>query len=174
MVAYVCSFDRHFQRVITILEKDSKGFIWVKLCKNYFGLETNICICFIYTPKESVYFKNVDFDHFDVLESNIRKYFFYGRVAVIGDLNARCGSANDFPGDNSDLQNYIHNLEGLNNYVPDTLNIRKSVKQTCNSSGLKLIEVYKKIRFTHFKWQNWPREGFALIYLSVYSGQEYN
>ena len=38
------------------------------------------------------------------------------------------------------MHNYIHNLEGLNDYVPDSLNVRKSTDQTCNQSGLKLVE----------------------------------
>ena len=51
----ICLFIRQaLSKGITILEKGSRGFIWVKLCKNYFGLDSDICICFSYIPQKNL------------------------------------------------------------------------------------------------------------------------
>ena len=62
---------------------------------------------FIIPPKESIY---VETDHFKLLECNIRKYSAQGKVAIIGDLNARCSSENDFSVNDYDLDRYLHNF----------------------------------------------------------------
>ncbi|MEW8544153.1 MAG: hypothetical protein AB2693_11520, partial [Candidatus Thiodiazotropha sp.] len=93
----VCLFIRNgIKQGIEPLETDKAGFIWVKLCKTYFSLNDDICICFTYIPpKESKYYKMQDTDYFEILEAGIRKFSNLGKVSVIGDLNARTGSKSD-------------------------------------------------------------------------------
>ena len=43
----------------------------------------------------SIYYKNVDINSFDVFERDIRHYSDFGKIAVVGDLNARTGLSND-------------------------------------------------------------------------------
>ena len=71
-------------------------FLWVKLCKSFFGFQDDVFVCFCYIPpKDSVYFKNVDINFFDMLERDIRHYSDSGKIIVVGDMNARTGLSND-------------------------------------------------------------------------------
>ena len=57
------------------------GFLFVKLFKKYFGFPDDIFVCFCYIPpKGSVYYKSVDINLFDVLESDIRHYSDFGLI----------------------------------------------------------------------------------------------
>lgn len=68
----------------------------MKICKQYFGFTSDLYTYFCNIPtKESVYFKNVDVDLYDLLESGIRKYADLGKIAVLGDLNAHTGVLDD-------------------------------------------------------------------------------
>ena len=92
-----------------MVDTNPAGFLWVKLCKKYFNFENDMFICFRYIPpKDSVYFKNVDTNLFDILEIDIRHYADFGKVAVIGDLNARTGLSSD----------QFENCENLDRYIP--------------------------------------------------------
>ena len=100
---------------VTVVEKLSEGFLWVKLEQKFFSIHDDLYICFCYIPpKDSIYFKNVDFDLFDLLERKIRHYSDFGRVAVIGDLNARTASLYDEPVSCEGIERYIESLSGLN------------------------------------------------------------
>ena len=58
----------------------------------FFKLSEDLCICFAYIPpQESVYFKMHEIGYFELLEAGIRKYSAFGKVGIVGDLNARCG-----------------------------------------------------------------------------------
>lgn len=37
---------------VQILETNDSGFIWVKLCKDFFCLTEDLCICFTYIPPQ--------------------------------------------------------------------------------------------------------------------------
>ena len=66
--------------------------IWVRLCKNFFHLESGICVCFAYIPpQDSAYYKLHNVGYFELLEKGVRKYSSFGKISIVGDLNARCG-----------------------------------------------------------------------------------
>ena len=80
---------------IEVLEKHESGFIWVKLCKHFFNLSSDICICFVYIPpSNSVYFNLQEVGYFELLEQHYHKYSQIGNVSIIGDLNSRCLAKN--------------------------------------------------------------------------------
>ena len=68
--------------------------------KNYFKLYDTLYTCFVYIPpSESVYFKAHETDVFKQLEAHImtiQKHSTLGKVPIVGDLNARTGSFDDF------------------------------------------------------------------------------
>ena len=100
---------------IQIIERNSSGLLWVKMSKQYFGLSYDLYACFCYIPvpqKESVYFKTVDIDFYDVLENGIRKYADLGKTAVLGDLNARTGVLDHKVALCEGLDKYIHCMDG--------------------------------------------------------------
>ena len=85
-----------FKKVILPgLEKQqsaNKQFIWIKMKKDFFKLETDIFICCAYIPpRDSNYFVEGDNDLLDILETDIEKYSNFGQIIVIGDLNGRLG-----------------------------------------------------------------------------------
>ena len=85
-----------FKKVILPgLEKQqsaNKHFIWVKMKKDFFKLETDIFICCAYIPpRDSNYFVEGDNDLLDILETDIEKYSNFEQIIVIGDLNSRLG-----------------------------------------------------------------------------------
>ena len=93
----VCLFIReNISKGVHILETNNDDFIWIKLCKNFFSLTDDVCLCFAYIPPhDSVYFKSHEYGFFETLESGIRKYAVLGKIGIIGDLNARYGNRSD-------------------------------------------------------------------------------
>ena len=67
----------------TIVETDSRGFIWAKFAKNYFKIDDTIYMRFAYIPpSDSVYFKAHERDFFEQLEAHIMKYSTLGKVSI--------------------------------------------------------------------------------------------
>ncbi|MEW8547168.1 MAG: endonuclease/exonuclease/phosphatase family protein, partial [Candidatus Thiodiazotropha sp.] len=143
----ICLFVREsLSKGIEVIETDPAGFIWVKFCKDFFSLTFDLYNCFCYIPpKESIYFKNVDIDLYDVLENGIRKYSDLGKIAVYGDLNARTGVLDDRVISGHGLDKYIHCLEGAEFAEDSVGNIgrRFSLDMKTDSSGLRLIQLCK-------------------------------
>lgn len=142
----VCLFVREaLFKGVEILDKDPDGFIWLKLNKTFFSLEFDICICFAYIPpSESVYFKSHDIGFFEKLEQNVRLYSDVGKIAIVGDLNARTGVRNDFTDSPNMFDMYIDVIDGQDHANTDhILGNRTSEDSVCNSSGLKLLELCK-------------------------------
>ena len=115
----VCLFvHENVSKGVSILETNNDGFIWVKLCKDFFSLADDICLCFAYIPpNDSVYFKSHETGFFESLEAGIRQYASLGKIGIIGDLNARCANRPDFIQNSRDFENYIHVIDA--NDVPN-------------------------------------------------------
>lgn len=129
---------------IHILEKDQNGFIWIKLYKDYFSMEFDICFCFAYIPpSESVYFKSHEIRFYEQLEISIRKYSQFGKICLMGDLNARTGKRDDFIESVDLYDKYIHTIDSETNECLFKLDSRESEDNICNSLGLKLLDVCK-------------------------------
>lgn len=82
---------------IKFLTHSNDDYIWIKLCKTYFGLECDLYLCYAYIPPaNSEFYKNRQDDTWDYIENDIAKYSHLGSVILCGDLNARTGRKNDF------------------------------------------------------------------------------
>lgn len=143
----VCLFVRNsISDGIEVVHKDSSGFLWVKLRKLFFGLESDMFVCFCYIPpKDSIYFKNVDINLFDVLERDIRFYSDFGKIIVVGDLNARTGLSDDHFIGCENIDKYIHCLEGADLFDENEISVgrRFSLDTKIDSSGIKLLQICK-------------------------------
>ena len=154
----ICLFVRHtctFCTGVEIIERQTSGFLWVKLCKTFFGFQDDIFVCFCYIPpKNSVYYQNVDVNLFDVLERNIRHYSDYGKIMVIGDLNARTGLSSDHSESCNCVIDYVicspslfkivhsfcvHDISVFSDHAPLQLIIRSNVN-TVISQGSEVVK----------------------------------
>ena len=73
---------------VTLLSKRSNqngDVIWLRLKKQFFGLEEDILLAYCYIPP------NAKQDTYDSLEEEISKYISKGLVTILGDLNSRIG-----------------------------------------------------------------------------------
>ena len=102
-------------------------------------------ICFTYIPpSNSLYYTSHEVGFFELLEQDVRYYQQYGKIAIMGDLNARCG----------DRLDYLHDIYACNDFVQflDTndhddehllIDIPHgfSIDKTVNCSGNKLLDL---------------------------------
>ena len=76
--------------------KSSRNFIWLKLSKHAFNFDFDIFLCLLYIPPRV---KSVCPENDEILENLktcIQDYSKKGELILMGDLNARTGSINDF------------------------------------------------------------------------------
>ena len=141
----VCLFIRdNVKPGISILEVDRSGFIWANIDKDFFNLDSNICICFAYIPpSDSLYFKSNDVGFLEKLEADIRKYSDVGKVILMGDLNARTASRNDFDPQSDSFEHYIPSIDTYLDECSIDIDERFSEDTVVNSSGLKLLDICK-------------------------------
>ena len=140
----VCLFIKNeLVKGVQVLEKDRYGSIWVKLCKEFFGLDTDICVCFLYIPpQQSVYYRSHDIGFFEKVESDIRKYSTFGNILVSGDLNARCGQKTDFTEHSERYSNFVSTVDNMNEAEQGVYREQRvSMDNICNASGVKLIDL---------------------------------
>jgi hypothetical protein len=88
-----------------------------------------------------VYYALPEVSFFDTIEQFVRKYVELGSVLIMGDLNARCGEANDFL-NVTDFEKYI-NVISNGDSCEHSFNLpnRFTMDQTVNTSGKKLLEL---------------------------------
>ena len=113
-----------------------ENFLWVKLDKHFFNIDQTIFLCAIYIPPWGSPYYNSDI--FTDLEKDITKFSAEGLIMLIGDLNARTGSALDFV--NSD--HCIH-VPGINLPQKHNLRRRKNYDSQINEHGKSLLEICK-------------------------------
>jgi len=137
----VCLFWKNsITNGISIQQTDSNGIIWIKCCKNYFSLEHDIYVCFLYIPPaNSNYYIMHDIGFFEQLDLDVRKYSDLGFVSVIGDLNARCGQKSDILNNVNEYSRYIDAVD------PDQIQFdlphRFSLDDTVNTHGNRLFDL---------------------------------
>ena len=74
---------------IKILQVTNSEFMWVKLDKQFFNMESDLYIAVVYVSPPSSPFTARREDIFELLESDISKYSKLGRCLLAGDFNAR-------------------------------------------------------------------------------------
>jgi exonuclease III len=90
-------YKKELKEGIQFLTHKNDDYVWKKLSKSYFGLDSDYYVCLAYIPPEnSRYYKDRNQDTLEYIESDIVKYSNMGHVMLIGDLNARTGIENDY------------------------------------------------------------------------------
>jgi len=134
----------HLQQGITTLDDTNHDYLWYKLDKNFFNLEKPLYICVAYIPHEhSLYIAQRDQDTMDGIEVDIGNYSRYGYILLLGDLNARSGTLNDFV--DADCDTNVHN--DVKTYMFDS-NVGKRCNQDniTNERGTRLAELCVQCR----------------------------
>ena len=102
--------------------------IWLKLDKNFFGLDENIILCYLYIVPDAKK------ECFDILTDELDKYQSKGLITILGDVNSRIGTrvikhfSVEVNGEQPDIQSL---------YVP----LRKNKDKIINSNGRKLCNI---------------------------------
>ena len=83
--------------------------IWIRLKKEFFNLERDIFLCFVYAPPESsTYAKNLDYDILEKLELEISTHSSMGNIIIAGDFNAKTGTECDYVSDIDDQHSPVN------------------------------------------------------------------
>ena len=75
-------------RGVSLLSKRNNAYsdvIWLRLRKDFFGLEADIILCYCYIVPEAKQ------ETYDILNDEIIKYSLKGTITLLGDLNSRIG-----------------------------------------------------------------------------------
>jgi hypothetical protein len=63
-------------------------YIWLQLTREFFNLEKDIYLCFIYDPPgNSTYTHSLEENILDILEEDITKFAVDGDIILMGDIN---------------------------------------------------------------------------------------
>lgn len=82
----------NIRKGITFLTRKYNDYIWLQLTREFFNLEKDIYLCFIYDPPgNSTYTHSLEENILDILEEDITKYAVDGDIILMGDINARTG-----------------------------------------------------------------------------------
>ena len=139
-------YRERYRKHLDLLSVNNNGILWFKLQKDFGDFENDIYLCVCYIPPEgSAVYRNqnsnlFEFDFFNALNDDIRKYNDLGTVYITGDLNSRTGTESDFVPD-INLDRFVE--------VPENTDIcslpsRKNNDSYVNSFGLKLLNLCKE------------------------------
>lgn len=130
---------------IETLPSKSPCILWCKLSKQSFGVCNDIYLATVYIPPLNCQCKNGE-DILSILEEEILKYQQKGDIMLMGDLNARTSTLNDF------IDNDSENVgTKIDNYVIDTafpkrnnsdISVNKQgerILDLCISHGLRIL-----------------------------------
>ena len=137
----VLLFKKQIKKGIFLVNNKHEDFLWVKLCKEYFGFEHDIYLGCVYLPPD----KGKRDRYEEILEKAVAEYSSLGKVLLIGDMNARIGNRQDFvQGDHCDYIpvpeaydiDYCEKRQSLDTVVNPAGEI---LLQLCKSSGLRIL-----------------------------------
>ena len=126
--------------VVEIVRNHFDSIIWLKLNKQYFGLDQDTYIAGVYIwGDNSPAYNVVDVDSFSLLQDDINDFQSLGAIILCGDWNARVGN-----GSRPDFivcDRIVDDID-IELYVPDVPLARHSLDHVCNAHGLKLLDLY--------------------------------
>ena len=126
-------------RIIKSVDGDK---VWLKLDKKNFNVSKDIFICFTYVPPmTTAYYKNLDYDIFQELESDISFYRSKGNVILAGDFNAKTNQDCDYVLDLQDEHSPINENVMYNFDAPIPRKNRD--KHAVDTQGVKFLELCK-------------------------------
>ncbi|CAG2248303.1 unnamed protein product [Mytilus edulis] len=126
---------------IKFLKHKTNDYIWLKLCKQFFGLPEDLYLCFLYNPPaNSTYSQSLTYDILEYVENDIVSYSKLGKILIAGDVNARTGSKQlDFI-QNDILDTHISSL--FEEYNPDfDIPVRHSQDSILSTRGKTLNDL---------------------------------
>ena len=131
-----------FSGRIKIVNRERPDKLWIKIDKQFFGLESDIFICFLYlSPHSSPYFKSLTYDMFTEVENECSYCKTLGKILIAGDLNARTNNEPDFVMDIDDRFSPINDIESYR--MDDNLPRKNMDLHKVDSHGEKVLELYK-------------------------------
>ena len=135
----------HIRDGITIIDNFEGDKIWVKLKMNFFNLEKDVYLCFLYAaPSTSPYTRGLSYDIFQKIEEDISLYSASGNIMLAGDLNAKTNTGNDFVSDTFDKHSPINDID---DYTFDYPLLRRNLDtHAIDAQGKNFLELCKNSR----------------------------
>ena len=91
-------YKQKLKNGVDILASATKtsDYFWIKLCKRFFGLDSDVFVCFVYIPPEnSNYYQSRGQDMMQMIEKDASIFSKKGHIKLVGDFNARTGTLTD-------------------------------------------------------------------------------
>jgi hypothetical protein len=135
----VLYFKESLKPGIEVVRTHYDTIIWLKLNRHFFHFESDVYICGLYIwCQDSPAYSVVPVDLFDILQNDIYDFENLGSVYLVGDWNSRVGIKHDFI--TCDI--FDINIDD-SDYVPDMPLRRASMDKSCNSFGVKVLDLCK-------------------------------
>ena len=78
---------QNLKRGVKIIDEKWEGFLWFKLCEDFFHLPQDIFVCSVYIPPANFpRQRKLDMDHFTPLNEQILKYRSQGDIILCGTV----------------------------------------------------------------------------------------
>ena len=142
-------YKEKYRNNLELVDVNYKGIIWLKLKSNFICSDNDTFICLTYVPPEdSSLYKNVnsslfEFDFFEQLSNDYRRYSDRGDVYLTGDYNSRTGELPDFIPD-INLNRYVDMPDDDIETRISNCPLRKNQDKHVNSFGHKLLSFCKE------------------------------
>ena len=129
----VLAYYKHSLKTgITKFTSKCSDLMWIKLNKQFFGLEQDWYLCCAYVvPKNSSLVNKATLQHLEVLSQEIAFYQSKGGILIMGDLNCRMGQYQE----NINLAPYDINDESLHKDEIMDLPTRRCMDSSINQQG---------------------------------------
>lgn len=144
-----CYIRSHLESGIQYIKSDSDDILWLKLCKDFFLLQTDIFICLTYIVPESSgrnalieedVLDRIALDMVDIQNDNNYDVHFL----IVGDMNGRTGELPDFV--ENDFSRHLPTPE---EYIEDAkIPERVSLDKTVNNAGKNILSFCKMCRLS--------------------------
>ena len=121
------------------LAEDSERFIWLRLEKSFFNLQSDVSLCRAYIlPSNTTQNIHSKTDYFWDLENTTLKYREKGDILIMGQLNSRTGREGNMYHKNN---KYVAEIAPENNKKTSLKGDRSSCDDKTNTSGRKLLNI---------------------------------
>ena len=125
---------------VKIMKNTVDCILWFEIEKTFFEIQDDYYFCFVYVaPDNSPVYDIYDFDIFDMVESDSRRFSEMGRVFIFGDMNARVDQRSDFIVNDGPL------LDITDQYDMDRPLSRVSSDNGSNRFGERLLDLCKSL-----------------------------
>ena len=167
---------------VSVIHGETPDYMWVELKRQFFHLEENVYIGFVYISPVNSSINDREVTAFESLEKDISKFSFKGSVMVLGDFNSRVSKMSDF----------IINDDDKHTPVPDTyisdeyehLSARHNEATIINEYGKHLLTLCQEYqlrimngrilgdlegKLTCFKWNGCSTVDYAIVHKDLWN-----